>query len=212
MKNIYKIILLVIFINVSFSRSFRVNQIPNGSVNGCLNCHTGNGGPRSSFGADIEAQYLSGGNVIWGSALAGLDSDGDGFTNGWELGDPDGNWTSGSIGNQAFVTNPGDASSLDIADETKINQFILEQNSPNPFNPTTTISYQLPIDSKVILTIFDINGNKIKELINDYHSAGHRSVSWNGTNNNGQSVSGGVYIYTLQAGSYNKTQKMLMIK
>jgi len=218
MKRISLLILIsFILINICHSRSKRVDQIPNGSVNGCLNCHIAYGGDSlTDFGSDIFSNYLdntgSAGNVIWGSALAGLDSDGDGFTNGWELGDPDGNWTSGSSNPNTLVTNPGNASSLDIADETKINQFKLEQNYPNPFNPATNISYQLPINSKVVLTIFDINGNKIKELINDYQPAGHKSVSWNGTNNNGQSVSGGVYVYTLRAGNYHKTQKMLMIK
>jgi len=97
------------------ARSQRVTQIPNGSVLGCGACHTssGGGGPRNAFGTAIESGFLSGSganaSVVWNASLAGMDSDGDGFSNGTELGDPDGDGTPTA---GAQVTNPGLASSL----------------------------------------------------------------------------------------------------
>ena len=90
-----------------------MGQIPNGSVNSCSNCHINpnGGGTRNAFGQAVEAGLI-GSNVDWGPTLAALDSDGDGFTNGTELQDPNGTWSSGSQGNSALVSKPGDASSV----------------------------------------------------------------------------------------------------
>ncbi|MBC8375879.1 MAG: T9SS type A sorting domain-containing protein [FCB group bacterium] len=104
-----------------FARSHRVDQIPNGSELGCASCHVTPGGPRTAFGTLIENSYLSGGNVVWGPELAAADADGDGFSNGHELEDPFGVWTSGSTnpGNTSFVTNPGSNSSVPEGDAAK---------------------------------------------------------------------------------------------
>ena len=114
-----RVILAAIFIlavaETVQGRSFRVNQIPNGSVNSCSNCHInpGGGGTRNSFGQAVEAGLI-GSNVDWGSALASLDSDGDGFTNGQELQDPNGTWTTmlPAPGNPSLVSKPGNAGSI----------------------------------------------------------------------------------------------------
>ena len=97
------------------ARGFRRGQIPHGFVNGCAPCHVspGGGGPRNPFGQEIEFNFLvpggSGGTVQWGPALAALDSDGDGVSNGTELNDPTGSWSIGapSPGDPEDVTNPG---------------------------------------------------------------------------------------------------------
>ena len=101
------------------ARSSRVAQIPNGGVNGCANCHVNpaGGGALSAFGQMVEESFLtepgSRGSVIWGPELAGLDADEDGFTNGEELADPEGIWTSGDDppGDPEAVTNPADPAS-----------------------------------------------------------------------------------------------------
>ena len=217
----YIFVLFILFgLTTIHARDFRVNQIPNGSVNSCRNCHTSSfGGARNDFGSEIEANYLdnagSSGNVTWGSQLAQIDSDGDGFTNGWELGDPDGNWVIGNDdpGSTQFVTNPGDASSLDVQYAANgESSFMLYQNHPNPFNPSTNIHYYLPTESDVEISIYDIMGNKIRSLSNDGGRVGINTVFWDGANDHGQSVSGGVYLYKLEAGEFSQTKKMIMLK
>ncbi|MFW6276114.1 MAG: hypothetical protein ACOC2K_00385, partial [Bacteroidota bacterium] len=91
----------------------RVSQIPNGSKLQCSNCHINpaGGGAHTPFGEVIKADYLDGnGDVIWGSSLASLDSDGDGFTNGQELQDQNGTWMPNdpAPGEFDLVSNPGD--------------------------------------------------------------------------------------------------------
>ena len=91
--------------------------------------------------------------------------------------------------------------------------FALHENFPNPFNPVTNISYDLPENSLVRLTVFDITGRQIRHLIkSEEQSPGFRTVLWDATDNYGQPVSGGVYFYQLHAGEFIETRKMLLIK
>ncbi|MXZ08199.1 MAG: hypothetical protein F4Y79_02030 [Gemmatimonadetes bacterium] len=97
------------------ARPARVGQLPNGSMIGCASCHVnpGGGGTLTSFGRDINNNYLTqpgrSGQVVWNAMLAMLDSDGDGVSNGQELGDPDGD---GTVDASIQVTNPGDPNSF----------------------------------------------------------------------------------------------------
>ena len=97
------------------ARSSRLRQVPNGTVLRCVACHVSSGGPRNAFGLQIEADFLSqagfSGVVLWGPELAALDADGDGATNGEELGDPDGTWQQGDANPEDEVFFPGDAES-----------------------------------------------------------------------------------------------------
>ncbi len=87
--------------------------------------------------------------------------------------------------------------------------FALEQNFPNPFNPKTVISYQLPANSVGKLVIFNVLGEKIKS----FDLAKNRSsVVWDGTDFRGNSVSSGTYFYRLQSGNQVQTKKMLLLK
>ncbi|MCK4655094.1 MAG: T9SS type A sorting domain-containing protein, partial [Candidatus Cloacimonetes bacterium] len=83
---------------------------------------------------------------------------------------------------------------------------------PNPFNPETTISYQLTADSKVSLSIYNVKGQKVNTLVNEILPAGEHSVIWNGKDSNGNQVSSGIYFYKLKAGDYQKVKKMLLLK
>ena len=90
--------------------------------------------------------------------------------------------------------------------------FALHENYPNPFNPVTTITYDLPERIMVRLTIFDITGRRIREIVNGFQEAGFQSALWEGTDDRGQPVSGGLYFYQLKAGEFVETRKMLLIK
>ena len=90
--------------------------------------------------------------------------------------------------------------------------YALHQNYPNPFNPVTNLSYDLPEDAMVNITIFDMMGRIVSNLVNENQSAGYKSLQWNATNNGGHPVSAGVYIYTIRAGSFASTKKMILLK
>ena len=90
--------------------------------------------------------------------------------------------------------------------------FTLHQNYANPFNPTTQIRYDLPENSYVSITIYDLMGKRVKSLVNSKQDPGYRSIHWNATNDLGQPGSAGMYIYTIQAGEFRKTKKMVLLK
>ena len=94
----------------------------------------------------------------------------------------------------------------------KPNNFKLHQNYPNPFNPTTQIRYELPFSEYISIDIYNVNGHKIKSLIKDSQQAGAGLVSWDATNDLGQPVSAGMYIYSIQAGAFRMTKKMILLK
>ncbi len=90
--------------------------------------------------------------------------------------------------------------------------FALKQNYPNPFNPATDISFTMDNASDVSLTIFNMLGQKVKVLENAYLAAGTHTYRWNGRDQLGQSVSTGVYLYTLTDGKKSITKKMALMK
>ena len=90
--------------------------------------------------------------------------------------------------------------------------FSLGQNYPNPFNPTTAIEFNLPKASHVTLTIYNILGQRVTDLINSTLSAGNKSIEWNGTDANGRTVESGVYFYKISADEFSMTRKMMMLK
>jgi hypothetical protein len=91
-------------------------------------------------------------------------------------------------------------------------EFALYNNYPNPFNPTTVLDYDIPENTFVNITIYDMMGRKVKTLVNANQSAGFKSVVWDATNFVGQPVAAGVYIYTIVAGDFRQTKKMAFIK
>ncbi len=92
------------------------------------------------------------------------------------------------------------------------NNFTLKDNYPNPFNPLTTISYELLVDGIVNIVIYDLIGKKIKTLVSGFQTAGSKNVNWNATDNLGQPVSAGVYLYSIEAGDFRQIKKMILLK
>ena len=86
------------------------------------------------------------------------------------------------------------------------------QNYPNPFNPSTSLKFDLQRREMVNITIYDLLGNRIKNLVNNHYSIGSHSISWHARNDKGQPVSAGVYIYKVQAGEFQTTKKMILLK
>jgi Peptidase family C25/Propeptide_C25/FlgD Ig-like domain len=88
----------------------------------------------------------------------------------------------------------------------------LHQNSPNPFNPETKISFDLRSDSKVILEIYNMKGQKVRQIVNNQLSSGQHFVVWNGRDDNNKKVSSGIYFYKMKTSDFQATKKMLLMK
>jgi hypothetical protein len=114
--------------------------------------------------------------------------------------DPDGPDTVYVVGQGAALGVAGDVSSTS-------KEFALHGNFPNPFNPSTTISFTLPDAGKVNLCVYDISGRLVSKLANGWRDAGVHEVTFNGLN-----LVSGVYVYRLQAGDYTASGKMVLIK
>jgi hypothetical protein len=88
----------------------------------------------------------------------------------------------------------------------------LGANFPNPFNPTTTIAFDLAVSGHVSIDVFNIKGQKVTTLVNDEFTAGPHTVNWNGEDSNGRSVSSGIYFYRMTTEGFTSTRKMIMMK
>ncbi|MDC3166419.1 T9SS type A sorting domain-containing protein [Candidatus Marinimicrobia bacterium] len=90
--------------------------------------------------------------------------------------------------------------------------FSLSQNYPNPFNPITKLDYNLPLRSKVNISIYNVLGQEIKTLVNEVKEYGYHSTTWNGQDNLGRDMSSGVYFARIISQGFTKTRKMLLVK
>ncbi len=101
----------------------------------------------------------------------------------------------------------------DVQSEIKTpSKFLLEDNYPNPFNPTTNIKYHIAKAGQVKIDIFNISGQLVKTLVNSYHTSGDYFVTWDGKNNYGSIISSGTYFYRMTAGNFVDTKKMIFLK
>jgi hypothetical protein len=89
---------------------------------------------------------------------------------------------------------------------------LLDQNRPNPFNPTTTISYAIPSKALVVLRIYDVRGRVIRTLVNKSQTASHYSIAWDGRDDRGFEVASGVYFAQLSASQQTVTRKLVLLK
>ena len=130
-----------------------------------------------------------------------------------ELTGDDANWSGTVYADDAafYPTDPGPTS-------VKNSQAFLPEtarlyaNYPNPFNPTTTISYDLTMTEDVSLIVYNSSGQRIKSLVMGQKTKGHHQVFWDGTNDAGNTVTNGIYFFTLIAGEFKQTNKMIMVK
>jgi len=115
-------------------------------------------------------------------------------------------------GNNSDRTNQISATTLMVVKNKTTTEYLLYQNSPNPFNPYTIIEYSMPIYCYVTVTIYDLMGNEVKLLINDYQQLGHHSIIWDGTDNSGNTVCCGTYLYQINTDNFTQTRKMVLLK
>ncbi|UCD17712.1 MAG: T9SS type A sorting domain-containing protein, partial [Candidatus Zixiibacteriota bacterium] len=111
----------------------------------------------------------------------------------------------------AYGTMLGSVFKEDLA-ELVPHGFELHQNHPNPFNPATEISFELPRTSRVTLAVYNLLGQEIATLIDRELQAGRHAVIWNGRDESGRKVSSGVYLYRIQADEFSKSKKMILLK
>jgi hypothetical protein len=90
--------------------------------------------------------------------------------------------------------------------------FALHQNYPNPFNSQTIIKYDLPKASNVEITIYNILGKRVNNLVNGEQPAGFHQATWDGTNGRGKMVASGVYFYRIEAEAFTQSKKMVLLK
>ena len=101
---------------------------------------------------------------------------------------------------------------LKLNNKNLVGNFKVKQNFPNPFNPFTNLTYELPKESIVRITIFDMLGNVVKSLIDQKQSSGIKSIRWDGKNNQNQPVASGVYPYQIMVGNHSQTKMMILLK
>jgi len=206
------IILLVIPINIS-RPSF------NGTDPGCggSGCHTFEDGKVSVTVTDLQVQITVSGttNDVAGELVDAtgtvVDFNNRTSSNPFTLTAPGpGNYTinAGHAGPLRWDSASVSISVTDIGDNsTNLVSYRLYDNYPNPFNPSTSIKYSLPEANFTTLKIFDALGNEVAVLVDELKSAGTYQVEFNAT-----TLSSGIYYYTIQAGSFNETKKMILMK
>lgn len=131
-------------------------------------------------------------------------------------------WNTGNIGVVVFVQNSSSKevyqsnfitydelgiTSVDDINNSILDSYNLSQNYPNPFNPTTSIEYQIPAEENVVLKVYNLIGQEVAELVNEKKSAGSYKVNFNA-----EKLASGVYYYTLRAGNFVGSQKLVLLK
>lgn len=118
-----------------------------------------------------------------------------------------------SVDGREKIFGPIFAQQVTLANESNFNRtFHVYQNYPNPFNPETHIAFDVAFKEQVLLEIFDMRGQSIKKLINDYLSPGRHEIEWDATDELGHVVPAGVYFYRVSAGEFVKTHKMILMR
>lgn len=110
------------------------------------------------------------------------------------------------------ITFSSDTSIDDMADLISQIPIRFLKNYPNPFNPSTTISFQIDKEGKVLVEIFNIKGQKVKILSSEYRQPGNYNIIWDGKSTSGSVVSSGLYLYKVSVNGHQKTNKMLLVK
>ncbi len=185
---------------------------------------------KAVFEKDGPAEYMVNVYVFSGGGVVEMDPPGPAFVEGTAVtltALPDDGWEfknwggalSGDDNPVSFVVDADKSITATFAEiESRIAhhappfEFALEQNYPNPFNPSTDIVYTLPRQEHVRLTVYNNLGQRITTLVNERQSRGVYHTHWHGRDDEGRTVNSGLYLYTLQAGDFVKTRKMIFVR
>tara|TARA_B100000886_G_C20394546_1_gene479750 strand:- start:862 stop:1497 length:636 start_codon:yes stop_codon:yes gene_type:complete len=209
-----KIVFTAAFTSLVFSQISYTNQIQPIFNSNCTGCHMGGGAATLNLTDynGMMAGGVSGLAVISGdhynSELYNRITLPEGAAGSMPPNDP---LSQEEINLIADWINEG-ANNLAINDYFLPQRFTLEQNYPNPFNPNTTILYNLSSDELISFEIFNLNGKKVRTLVNEYQNSGPKKVIWNADDNQGRQVPAGIYLYSIIAGNVKQTKKMLLVK
>jgi Leucine-rich repeat (LRR) protein len=126
----------------------------------------------------------------------------------------DSSWSDSAWTNiDSWTSFSTDCSSMPVSEEPiTVTEFKLHDAYPNPFNPRTSIRYDLPKASNVSISIYDLMGRKVRNLVTGQVSAGSHITQWDASNDMGSQVSAGVYIYTISADDFREVKKMILLK
>ena len=189
------------------------NYLTNTGVNVFENCKTvffldANTGWIPSKQSDMFStpflQHTTNGGITWETQITPFgDQQGSNAIFSIYFVNPQTGWITGDRGRIARYYGPSD-----VNDEiNSIDHFSLDQNYPNPFNPSTVIRYQLPVNSNVTLKVYDVLGNEIATLVNEFKPAGSYNVNFDAS-----TQSSGVYFYRLTTSNFSEMRKMLLLK
>lgn len=149
------------------------------------------GSPTAAVTAAIDSSILTPGtDTVW---VRGLDAAG--------------NW--GNATQLAIIVN---TEPTDVADGAMPTRYALHAAAPNPFNPRTSIRFDLPRAGAVRLAVYDVSGRRVRTLADGPMAAGVRTVTWDGKDDGGHDVASGIYLYRLEAGAFDQTRKMVLLK
>ncbi|PKL79232.1 MAG: hypothetical protein CVV25_08670 [Ignavibacteriae bacterium HGW-Ignavibacteriae-4] len=218
MRKIFYFLLITLFLSFvseSFTRDFRVNQIPNGNKFQCTSCHVSpyGGGQRTPFGETVYdnlGQPISTAKVRW-DLIFNIDSDGDGFTNGEELQDADGQWAQGQAnpGNSTLITKPWDPSSKPTVSSVE-NDYVNSHSIiyPTPSKGIVNLSYTSNYPENSQLEVFNSNGSLlISERVESKLGENKYSI-----NLNNQSLNSGIYFLVLRNKYFNIRKRIVFSK
>lgn len=220
--SIVLIIVLLVIANSSeaFSRLIRVSNIPNGRKFSCRTCHDMSDTKyttRNAFGKEIEANYLQPTvpikmkKVMWQAALAALDSDGDGYTNGQELDDPNGTITNGDSTNFAIVTNPGDPTSHPMNPATEIIplQQIAKLTSIINTRGEQAFAFAVGRADEYSFSLVGSNGSQIASAVK-FFSEGHYTLTLDEIGMNTSELESGLYFLAVNSRNYFQAEKFII--
>lgn len=208
-RNLLLFSILIASFSASKAEPAFVNRIPNGSKFQCANCHVSaaGGGARNNFGISFANN-----NKRWSSTLAQIDSDNDGSSNGLELQDPNGTWTTAlpQPGKIDLVTNPSDPSDFpsSVEDAIELSNFTI---SPIPASNYINFSLKTGITGNLTVSIFDINGILVNSF-SSLNSNGEYNFGWNLMSFNSSPVESGIYFVEMKMDNFIERRRFVVTK